>query len=95
METIKNIITGVVRHIEDRHHARGDIEILWQHAANKRLGRHTSIRRLRGTTLHINVENPAWLNEVRIRQGRIEKKLNQLSHNKIKSIRARVGDIHG
>lgn len=95
METIKEILIGVVHTIEDRRGAQGDIETLWQCAAYKRLSRHTSVRKVKGTILFINVENPAWLNEVRMRQGQIEKKLIKLSHNKIKSIRARVGDIHG
>lgn len=94
METIKEILNGVVHDIERKRHAFDGIDTLWQHAARKRIGQHTRVRKLKGAILYVDVTNPAWLHEVRMQKSRIEKKLNKLSHNKIKSIYARVGDIH-
>lgn len=93
METIKEILGGVVRAVERRRAARDDIDTWWRQAVRKRMGQHTKARRMKGAILYIDVANPAWLHEVRMQKVAIEKKLNKLSHNKIKGIYARVGAI--
>lgn len=94
MEQIKNIIGDVLKNLEKRQqNTKEEIEDLWLRCVKKTIAKHTRISFLKKGKLYINVENPAWLYELRIKKEALFKRISKLSKNKIKDISFRVGDI--
>jgi len=95
MEQIKSIVYDVIKNIQDKQAPSGDIEGLWIKSVRKKAAQHTKVRFFKKGKLHINVESPAWLYDLKLKKEDIIKKIKKLSKNKITDLRFRVGDIHG
>lgn len=97
MEQIKDIVRDVIQGIlkKQEENPGGDIEQNWTRSATKKILQHTKFRNFTKGNLYINVENSAWLYELRQKKPVLLKKIQKLSKNKIIDIKFKVGDIHG
>lgn len=94
-EPIKNIIkTTIERIIKDGPPlCKEEIKKIWEKAAGREAGRHSSPAGIRGKTLIINVDSPTWIYQLNIRRGQIEKRVNNLIGRRSQlSIRFRAGE---
>lgn len=93
MEQIGPILNKVLQQLKNQQEYSVEaIEALWNKCVTKTAARHTKIYSLKKGKLYINIENPAWLYELRTRKRQIIAKLNKVSGNKIKEVFFRVGD---
>jgi predicted nucleic acid-binding Zn ribbon protein len=97
MEQIKSIVADVIKDIlaKQERGPGGDIAELWNHGATKKVSQHTKSNFFKNGTLYINVENSAWLYELKSKQAAILKKLKKISKNKIIDVKFKIGDIDG
>jgi len=95
MEKIKNILNTVVKNITTNQGTNdAGLKDLWCRSVKKKVAEHTKPCYLKKGKLCVNVENPAWLFEMRNNQSPILERLKKTSKNKIKSIFFRVGDVN-
>ena len=94
-EPIKDILTAAIEKIVAQKQPlyREQINEIWEKAAGKDAGKHSSPARIRGKTLIVNVDSPTWIYHLNIKKSQIEKKLNKLiGKDPWLSIRLRAGE---
>lgn len=85
MDDIKDIINKVIGDIAGKNpdvHNKADR--IWQNLLTKQELKHTKLVGINQGTLWVNVDSPAWLYQMKIRQTKL-----------VKQLKEEVPDIHG
>lgn len=91
MDDIKNIVNQVIGDLAGKKPSTHDrVERIWRNFLTKLEYKHTKIAGINHGTLSVFVDSPAWLYQMKIRQGKLAKQLNDEIPD-IKNIRFRLG----
>ncbi len=93
MDNIKDIVNTVIGNIASQNpDEHNKTERIWKNLLNEKELKHTRIIGIKEETLFVCVDSPAWLYQMRIRQGKLLKQLKEDIPG-VKHIRFKMGKI--
>lgn len=91
MDDIKNIVNKVIGDIaEKRPDTQNKADRIWQNLLTKQELKHTKLVGINQGVLWVNVDSPAWLYQMKIRQTKLVKQLKEEAPD-IQGIRFKIG----
>ena len=91
MDDIKAIVNKVIGGIADkRPDAQNKADRIWQNLLTKQELKHTKLVGINQGLLWVNVDSPAWLYQMKIRQSKLVKQLKEEVPD-IQGIRFKIG----
>ena len=93
MDDIKDVINKVIGSMAEKNPDTHDkVGRIWQNLLNEKELKHTKLTGIKEDTLLVNVDSPAWMHQMRIRQSKIVRQLKEEIPG-IKYIRFKIGSV--
>lgn len=93
MDEIKDIINKVVGDIAQKNPDTYDrVDRIWQNLLSKHELKHTRLVGIKNDTVHVHVDSPAWLYQLRTQQTKILKRLKEEIPG-VKTIYFKIGSL--
>ncbi|MDD4893851.1 MAG: DciA family protein [Candidatus Omnitrophica bacterium] len=92
MQTIKDVVAGVLKGLKEKKQAKDSPEFLLKQALHRKELVHTKFRYLHKGVLGITVDSSAWLYQLNLQKPKLLEKLCKKSKD-IKDIHFYIGEI--
>lgn len=93
MDEIKDIVQSVFGKLDKRQPTEENkLEGIWRNVLNEKEKKHTALIGIREGVLSVAVDTPAWLYQMKIKKGRILRKIQE-EISEVKNIYFKIGNV--